>query len=71
MDGAGEWPSVVTKMLWITRGSYAAVLPEPELMKPIAINVHMIQGQSINYATQIAARKIRKLLDKRSGFFNK
>lgn len=46
-------------------------LARAELMKPIAINVHMIQGQSINYATQIAARKIRKLLDKRSGFFNK
>lgn len=44
--------------------TYAVILPESKLMKPVTINVHMIQGHNINNATRIVARNIRKLLDK-------
>lgn len=43
--------------------TYAVILPESKLMKSVTINEHLMQGQSINYATQIVVRRIRKLLD--------
>lgn len=41
--------------------THAVILPESKLIKPVTINAHMIQGQDINYATQILARNIRTI----------